>query len=1687
MNNNFFSQAANFQSTAAGSVDPRTGLFNYVMPVAHLIGNNRLGPEQIFALTYNPLNGVDKGFGIGFSLGLTQYDAKNRLLMLSTGEQYKVFETDEKVTLKQYKQDVVRFEKDVEQNVYRVTHKSGLVEILNGSRNLYDLKVPTQIVNPLGYTLKLDWVYDTESIPRLTAVSDEEQILLKIHEKPAFYTYITVWPESSESYGIRLLFENDKVTQINNETSNQTLIWKLEYDSDSGFLTRVLSPTGSTEFVDYDFDGHQFPEEADLPPLPYVTRYIQHSKQNPEIIRHYEYTESNFLGYGSKESWNKDEDYLYGVLTDYHYGSTEYWDNGHEQRRITRRYNNYHLLISENVQQNSCQRQHETTYYARIGQAFDEQPKQFQLPQSATVRFISDGGQREEKTQTEFDSTGNPTVQIASDGTLTAWDYYPAEGEAGKCPADPHGFVRYVKSKTITPPSAEGYNDVPVYQVIYHYDPLSTRPGSLTDYAVVCAWQGVYSDGQLLHASQTRYMDKEASPHHGRVASIEETVYSIPEAGSAATVPHWTSQKTFSYILKEGKLQRTIQWRGYDGLTAVGTQVKSCFSGKVLHEQDPLGCTIHYDYDDIGRLLKQVNNAHTRYARETQYAYTIEEQPWAVTTAQQDVWGNQARIRFDGQGRPCHQEILAKGQEAQGWFRVFDTEYDSWGRVVVQNAYDWLPVGTDPEQVEPISIRQQVTYDNWGELCRITDGTGKRVLKDYDPVTQTIRSTTEADGLLFGHTETVFDLRHRPLTVTLYDSQGKQASQQRYHYDGLGRLRATVDELEQKTEYTYDVFNRISTIQYSDGTVVRKCYAPFSTDNLLTQIEADGNVLGKREFDSLHRMISTTVSGRTYLATYQESLPAPETVTDPLGQTVHHQYEPLLGNALLQMTAQGIKQHFTYDTKTGVVAGAVAEQQTSRVFKYTPAGQLQQETVRFDDPGAGAARNTEYIYSPAGKLTAYRDVTGKTHQMRFDTLGRPIETTDEAISVTYRYDAASRVYSWTVHDKETEQQLITTLTWDDFGREIGRRIETGTEVLTQEQTYTITGQLASRITHSQQVGLLRQESYTYDVARRWLTEYQCAGAECPQDAYGMSLTCQQFTYDRLGNILTCVTTLSDGSRDMATFSYSPSDPCQLQQITHTHPEYPAIITLTYDKAGRLIRDEAGRELTYDALSRLASVTLKDNASRYGYDAAGQLVLQQLGSEQTRELYYQGSVRVAEVLRESGAETRLVHANGVPAATLTGRGAYLLGTDRQGSVLMSQQNTDTLTRYCFTPYGQQAAEACNPDLPAYTGERLDPVGGGYHLGNGYRTYNPVLMRFTTPDSLSPFGAGGLNPYVYCLGDPINLSDPSGHMSLGSILGIVFGTIGLIVGVAAAIPTGGASLSIGAAILAGVGFLGDATGIASAATEESNPQASAVLGWVSLGLGAVSLGSALLGGLARGMRQVDKRLVSSFAQGLSGRGAAAAGGSGLHTTAMAGAQAVRETTYVRAFREIKNLLGSDVVETIGNSQINNIEVNLETLSNRVQPQSYSTVFGNILKLGFWETSPGSNLWRIDNTVVLRSFPGQSTHVNITSDIYLKLYAQYITDVCAVTHTSYINSARSMIDFYVANGTHFNENMMLTIQLIWGYSGYTHSVAFKDWLVTEMALRFPSREQDILASGTRIPADDPNALCLLYNSYF
>jgi RHS repeat-associated protein len=107
-----------------------------------------------------------------------------------------------------------------------------------------------------------------------------------------------------------------------------------------------------------------------------------------------------------------------------------------------------------------------------------------------------------------------------------------------------------------------------------------------------------------------------------------------------------------------------------------------------------------------------------------------------------------------------------------------------------------------------------------------------------------------------------------------------------------------------------------------------------------------------------------------------------------------------------------------------------------------------------------------------------------------------------------------------------------------------------------------------------------------------------------------------------------------------------------------------------------------------------------------------------------------------------------------------RKTILLATDHQRSVI-NALDENRPQPIAYTPYGHRPAENGLLSLLGFNGERPDPLTGHYHLGNGYRQFNPVLMRFNSPDSWSPFGMGGVNTYAYCGGEPVNRNDPTGH--------------------------------------------------------------------------------------------------------------------------------------------------------------------------------------------------------------------------------------------------------------------------------------------------------------------------------------
>jgi RHS repeat-associated protein len=164
---------------------------------------------------------------------------------------------------------------------------------------------------------------------------------------------------------------------------------------------------------------------------------------------------------------------------------------------------------------------------------------------------------------------------------------------------------------------------------------------------------------------------------------------------------------------------------------------------------------------------------------------------------------------------------------------------------------------------------------------------------------------------------------------------------------------------------------------------------------------------------------------------------------------------------------------------------------------------------------------------------------------------------------------------------------------------------------------------------------------------------------------------------------------------------------------------------------------------YDPLDRLVDCTRSAQTATRRFYLKDRLATEIEGAVQ-RSIMQHDDRLLAQQQRQSGAVE-----------------AHLFATDQQRSVLNVLDGT-RLNPLSYSPYGHRPAENGLLSLLGFNGERPDPVTGCYLLGNGYRAFNPVLMRFNSPDSWSPFGKGGLNAYAYCVGDPVNHVDKNGHV-------------------------------------------------------------------------------------------------------------------------------------------------------------------------------------------------------------------------------------------------------------------------------------------------------------------------------------
>ncbi|MCU1723080.1 RHS repeat-associated core domain-containing protein, partial [Pseudomonas sp. 5P_5.1_Bac1] len=935
---------------------------------------------------------------------------------------------------------------------------------------------------------------------------------------------------------------------------------------------------------------------------------------------------------------------------------------------------------------------------------------------------------------------------------------------------------------------------------------------------------------------------------------------------TAVTLNGKTTTTDYAYLKATGQyvaqpVLRTMETlkTNFDAVSKVIILEHSLFNGRALLERDDNDVEIAYAYDALGRVIEEKVAPGSNVEARRQYQYLLVNQVTGQPTQTTiDVKGVLTRSLLDGLQRVVSElrQDVDGNPVSKPLRETYSASYDAFGQLSESTEFDWLGA-------ETVALTSRYTYDDWSEQDSVTGPDGIIAHNRYDPITMTRHTWQQGtDGKRGNLDRVTYNLFEKPLKSEVLDSDDKVVSTAEQRYDGLGHCRQEISVLGKSTFYRYDPWDRVSLTVLPDETQIVRAYAGHSSAELAVSLDVtpgSGNRatlrLGEQQFDGLERLTHLDVGPRSQQYRYQGGRLQPDERITAGGQSIRYEYTPNLTRLPVGLIAPDEQASYTYDRSNAQLT-VTENNQGRREFAYDSASYLSHERWIVD----GTTWEALSTYSLAGRLIRHTDVNGLETAYEYDVHGRVESVTQGRLQASFAYDSLGRAWRTTTRDLDTGTELVTSLAFDDHGREIERVLAlSGQPPQTLTQAWRLDNRLQSR--HQQSAGTSLKEVFDYDVRGR-LIRHDCSGQTLPTDRYGNAIASQTFDYDGLDNLLHVSTRFADGSSDESARSFADDDPCQLVRISHTHADYPDSQDLSYDADGHLLADENGNGLHYDSQGRLLRVTSEtgQNLSQYRYDGHNQLTGVAHGEEAQTLRFYQGE-QLASTVQGSTRVSYLYDGDrplgqqqmNAPAETL------LLLTDANRSVRGESQQ-QALRETAYGAYGERGNDGMKT-LLGFNGEVRDSQSGWYLLGKGYRAYNPELRCFHSPDSLSPFGAGGINPYMYCGGDPVNFRDPTGHfweragwVGLGlGILGagltvLSFGALTpayalMVSGGLAAAAKGGIALT---AIAAGAGALG--TGAAQSLV--SDRQTKKVLGQISFGLGiasmALGLGSLKLNG-------------------------------------------------------------------------------------------------------------------------------------------------------------------------------------------------------------------------------------------------
>jgi len=797
-------------------------------------------------------------------------------------------------------------------------------------------------------------------------------------------------------------------------------------------------------------------------------------------------------------------------------------------------------------------------------------------------------------------------------------------------------------------------------------------------------------------------------------------------------------------------------------------------------------------YQDYGKTVPQ----------ETYYKYDSDGYPvetksnlgtgWVTSQSSYDAYGNLIQS-VDGTGRVKYGEYSS----ADGY--TYPTASGLRGYVGDPNSYERVTyvyetkTGKVKTSTDALTRVTSYGYDSLGRMIKTTYPDNAYTLFVINDAANTVdtKDYTSA-GVLVQMTRSSFDTIGRLVKTERYGTGSTPYSSTSTVYNWQDKPLSSTDALGHTQSNTFDFLGRVTRTTYADNN-----YTVFVYDDLNNWITTDSynvssGALTHRNVkisDDLGRLNTTReyTSSTTYnstLMTYDAvgnllTVRAARAITPP--QVIRMVYDSL---DRLNMTTYPDYRYESawYDSAGRVLGVKDREQNVTRTY-YDAPGRVNSvvslaDTVSrvYDAAGQVYSKTSTlgsitYGYNKLGLINSITETIGSSSYsftFGYDSMGNQLWVKyPDATNITYTYDAYNRARTvvkgsttlltlyYNKNDAVTSELDVdgwnTTYTYNSRDWIDSVVVKKGsTTRMSLAYKYDDVGNVV-KITDSV-AG--KSESYRYD----WLDRMVYARGPWASRDKDLVIT---FTYDAVGNRLT-----------------------KVEGTTTTTYNYGRNNELTSDGTWTYVYDGNGNEAwaikanaqmwnyLFNNLDQLTSVVKWTYASKkwtsatagtYSYDANGARAKAVEGTT-TTEYVYLGHNQLCE--KTGTTYTDYIFVNGKARMKQVGTTVYFYYLDALSSTRQVWAQAGSSAAYSvksYKPFGIPFG-ATGTEKLLYAGEML--VGavapaGLYYIGA--RWYDPSLGRFLSldPELGQTSAPQTINRYVYCLNNPLRVTDPTGE--------------------------------------------------------------------------------------------------------------------------------------------------------------------------------------------------------------------------------------------------------------------------------------------------------------------------------------